>query len=40
MKNGRFTEEEVIGVLEEAEGRPKVSDLCRQHGTSEATFFR
>ena len=38
MKSGRFTEEQVIGVLKEVEGGPKVSDLCRQHGISEATF--
>ena len=36
----RFTEEQIIRVLKEAESGLKVSDLCRQQGISEATYYR
>ena len=35
----RFTEEQIIQVLKEAEAGAKTSDLCRRHGISEATFY-
>ncbi|HVU46224.1 MAG TPA: IS3 family transposase, partial [Terracidiphilus sp.] len=35
----RFTEEQIIGVLKEAEAGAKTKDLCRRHGISEATFY-
>lgn len=35
----RFTEIQIIGVLKEAEAGKKVTDLCRQHGISEATYY-
>jgi len=38
MKSGRFSEEQIIGILKEAEGGAKVTELCRRHGISEATF--
>lgn len=39
MKKQRFTEEQVIAVLKEQEAGAKVTDLCRKHGISEATFY-
>src|SRR5207253_2917593 len=39
MKAKRFSEEQIIGVLKEAEMGAKTKDLCRQHGISEATFY-
>ena len=40
MKAKRFSEEQIIGVLKEAEAEAKTKDLCRQHGISEATFYK
>lgn len=38
MKN-RFTEEQIIGVLKEAETGMKVAELCRKYGISDATYY-
>src|SRR6266581_2444696 len=39
MKRARFSEEQISGVLKEAEAGAKVSELCRQHGISDASFY-
>ena len=35
----RFTEEQIIGVLREAEAGAKTGELARKHGVSEATLY-
>ncbi len=39
MKKKRFTEEQIITVLKEAEVGAKTEELCRKHGISSATFY-
>ena len=40
MKGSRFSEEQIIGILKEAEAGAKRQELCRKHGISEHTFYR
>ena len=40
MKRKRFTEEQIIGILKEAEAGAKSTDLCRRHAISEQTLYR
>ncbi|AQZ50957.1 Transposase [Martelella mediterranea DSM 17316] len=39
MKKQRFTEEQIIGVLQEQEAGAKAADLCRKHGISESVQY-
>ena len=34
----RFTEEQIIGFLRQAQGGVPVKELCRKHGFSDAAF--
>ena len=40
MKNGRFSDAQIMGILNQAEGGVPVSDLCREHGMSSASFYK
>jgi putative transposase len=40
MKQSRFTEEQIIGILKEYETGVCVADLCRKHSVSDATVYK
>lgn len=40
MKRKRFTTEQIIEVLKEAEAGVPVKDLARKHGMSETSFYK
>ena len=39
MKRKQFSEEQIIGILKEAEAGAVVTELCRKHGMSGATCY-
>jgi putative transposase len=39
MKKSRFSETQIVSILEEADSGQPVKELCRKHGISEATFY-
>jgi putative transposase len=39
MKRSRYTEEQIIGILKKQEAGVPVTELCRKHGMSDATFY-
>src|ERR1700728_1003488 len=39
MKAGRYSEEQIIGILREAEAGLKTAEICRRHGIAEATLY-
>lgn len=40
MKQGQFTNEQIVAILQEAEkGEKSISDLCKAKSISEATFY-
>lgn len=39
MKRKHHTEEQIIGILKEAEAGMPVADVCRKHNVSGASFY-
>jgi putative transposase len=39
MKKTRFTETQIVAILKKQEAGMKTTDICREHGISEATFY-
>ena len=40
MKRTNFSEAQIIGILKQQDAGSKVADICREHGISDATFFK
>ena len=40
IKNGRFSDPQIMGILKQAEGGVPVSELCLEHGMSSASFYK
>ena len=40
MRKSQFTEEQIVGILKLVDAGQKVGDVCRQHGISDATYYR
>ena len=40
MKKSRYSDSQILAMLKQNEASAKVADLCREHGMSEATFYK
>ena len=40
MKMTRYSEPQILSILRQAEGGVPVSELCREHGMSNASFYK
>jgi len=39
MKRSRFSDEQIIGILKEHQAGLSATELCREYGISDATFY-
>jgi len=40
MKKSRYTDSQILSILKQNEAGSTVPDLCREHGMSDATFYK
>ena len=40
MKTGRYSDAQITGILKQAESGVPISELCREHGMSNASFYK
>ena len=40
MKTGRYSDAQIMGILKQAESGVPISELCREHGMSNASFYK
>ncbi len=40
MKKSRYSDSQIISILKQAEVGTPVTELCREHGMSDATFYK
>jgi len=40
MKKTRYSGPQILAILRQAEGGVPVSELCREHGMSNASFYK
>ena len=40
MKKSRYSDSQILNILKQAEAGVPVTELCREHGMSTATFYK
>ena len=40
MKTGRYSDAQIMGILKQSESGVPISELCREHGMSNASFYK
>ncbi len=40
MKKSRFSEAQIMSILQQAESGVRVAELCREHGMCSASFYK
>ena len=40
MKTSRYSEPQILAILRQAESGVPVAELCREHGMSDASFYK
>lgn len=40
MRSSKFSESQIVAILKQQDSGLKVADICREHGISQATFYK
>lgn len=40
MRTSKFSESQIVSILKEQEAGVTVAEICREHGISQATFYK